>query len=132
MDKETKEFLENLMNQMNSKFDKMEDSFQGLEDKFQGLENRFQGLDNKFQRLEDRFQGTENELKIFRKEANNRFDHLESGQRQIKALVEDMDPKNANRHLELKESIEDLRKNLTNVEIITSSNWNEIARLKKI
>lgn len=33
---------------------------------------------------------------------------------------------------EIMGSIESLRKDLANVEIITSSNWNEIAKLKKI
>lgn len=57
---------------------------------------------------------------------------LKKGQEEIKSLIQELDPKNANRHLELKESIDELRKDLTNVEIITSSNWNEIAKLKKI
>lgn len=96
MDKETKEFLENMIIQINTRFESME-----------------------------------NELKDFRKEANNRFTNLEEVQKEIKALIEELEPKNANRHLELKESINDLRKDLTNVEIITSSNWNEIAKLKK-
>ncbi len=87
-----------------------------------------------------------NELQDFRKETNNRFDdverrfnsleegqnNLKEGQKEIKVLIEELDPKNANRHLELKDSINELRKDLTNVEIITSSNWNEIAKLKKI
>ena len=80
-----------------------------------------------------------NELQDFRKETNNRFDgletkvdNLESGQEEIKALIQELDPKNATRHLELKKDIEELRKDLVNVEIITSSNWNEIAKLKQV
>lgn len=61
----------------------------------------------------------------------NDIKELKTGQEEIKELILELEPKNANRHLELKESIEELRQDLTNVEIITSSNWNEIAKLKK-
>lgn len=61
----------------------------------------------------------------------NDIKELKTGQEEIKELILELEPKNANRHLELKESIEGLRQDLTNVEIITSSNWNEIAKLKK-
>ncbi|MCR1900194.1 hypothetical protein NSA47_14600 [Irregularibacter muris] len=57
---------------------------------------------------------------------------LEEGQQKIRMLLEELEPKNANRHLELKESIKELRKDVNNVEIITSSNWNDIAKLKSI
>ncbi len=53
MDKEAREFLENMMGQINSRFESME-----------------------------------TELKSFRQETNNRFDNLESGQKEIKTLVE--------------------------------------------
>ena len=61
----------------------------------------------------------------------NDIKELKTGQEEIKELILELEPKNANRHLELKESIEELRQDLTNVEIITSSNWNEIAKLKQ-
>ena len=75
----------------------------------------------------------------FRKETNNRFDSLEvqvkelkTGQEEIKALVGELDPKNANRHIELKDSIDQLRKDLSTVEIVTASNYSDIARLKSV
>ncbi len=55
---------------------------------------------------------------------------LQNGQKEIKKLVGELDPKNANRHLELKESIDQLRKDLSTVEIVTASNYSDIARLK--
>lgn len=70
---------------------------------------------------------------------NSRIDTLErdvkelkDGQQDIKALINNLEPVNANRHLELTGAISELRKDLTNVEIITSSNWNEIAKLKAV
>lgn len=70
-------------------------------------------------------------LKEELKPIKNDIKELKTGQEEIKELILELEPKNANRHLELKESIEGLRQDLTNVEIITSSNWNEIAKLKK-
>lgn len=55
---------------------------------------------------------------------------LQNGQKEIKEMVGELDPKNATRHLELKESIDQLRKDLSTVEIVTASNYSDIARLK--
>lgn len=57
---------------------------------------------------------------------------LKEGQEEIKTMIGELDPKNANRHLELKDSIEQLRKDLSTVEIVTASNYSDIARLKNI
>lgn len=55
---------------------------------------------------------------------------LQNGQKEIKEMIGELDPKNANRHLELKDSIDQLRKDLSTVEIVTASNYSDIARLK--
>lgn len=57
---------------------------------------------------------------------------LKKGQEEIKVLVSELDPKNANRHLQLNEKIDELRKDLNAVEIVTSKNWNDIAQLKAV
>ena len=55
---------------------------------------------------------------------------LKTGQEEIKTMLGELDPKNATRHLELKDSIDQLRKDLSTVEIVTASNYSDIARLK--
>ena len=55
---------------------------------------------------------------------------LKKGQEEIKTMLGELDPKNATRHLELKDSIDQLRKDLSTVEIVTASNYSDIARLK--
>ena len=45
-------------------------------------------------------------------------------------MLGELDPKNATRHLELKDSIDQLRKDLSTVEIVTASNYSDIAKLK--
>ena len=55
---------------------------------------------------------------------------LQNGQKEIKEMLGELDPKNATRHLELKDSIDQLRKDLSTVEIVTASNYSDIARLK--
>lgn len=57
---------------------------------------------------------------------------LKTGQEEIKSMVGELDPQNANRHLELKDSIDQLRKDLSTVEIVTASNYSDIARLKSV
>ena len=57
---------------------------------------------------------------------------LKTGQEEIKEILGELDPKNANRHLELKDSIDQLRKDLSTVEIVTASNYADIAKLKRV
>ena len=70
------------------------------------------------------------------KEGQNRLEgqikELKIGQEEIKAMVGELDPQNANRHIELKDSINQLRKDLSTVEIVTASNYSDIARLKNV
>lgn len=57
---------------------------------------------------------------------------LKEGQKEIKALISELDPKNANRHVELTEKIDELRKDLSTVEIVTANNYAALAKLKAV
>ncbi|WP_157629738.1 hypothetical protein [Clostridium cellulovorans] len=47
-------------------------------------------------------------------------------------MITELDPKNANKHMELTDKIDEFRKDLNDVEIVMSKNWNDIAKLKSI
>lgn len=121
MDKETREFLETMQKGIEEFKNEMQEFRKETNTRFDGVEDRFHGLE-----------GQVKELKTGQEKLEIGQEKLGKGQKEIKTLIEELDPKNANRHLELKESIDGLRKDLTNVEIITSSNWNEIAKLKNV
>ncbi len=55
---------------------------------------------------------------------------LEEGQKEIKEMLRELDPKDDNRYLELKDSIDQLKEDLSTFEIIIASNYSNIARLK--
>jgi len=64
---------------------------------------------------------------------------LKEGQQEIKALITELDPKNANRHLEISnklsevsEKVDLLRHDLNKVEVVTSQNAFEIQYLKAV
>ena len=57
---------------------------------------------------------------------------LKVNQEDIKILLTDLEPKNGNRHVEIIDSINDLRKDLSTVEIVTANNYADIAKLKAI
>ena len=77
---------------------------------------------------------------ILRKILNETLDEkLKSIHNEIKDIensIQEVESVNAARYVELMNSIKDLRKDLrkdiTNVEIITSSNWNNIAKIKLV
>lgn len=78
--------------------------------------------------LKEELEPIKNDIKEL-KESQNR---LEDGQEEIKTMLGELDPKNANRHIELKDSIDQLRKDLSTVEIVTASNYSDLARLKSV
>ena len=89
MDKESREFLENMSNHLNMRFDNLS---------VQVKENT------------DMLRGLEENAKITRAEID----------------------KVGNDVIHIKGNIEAPRKDISNVEIITSSNWNDIAKLKAV
>jgi archaellum component FlaC len=89
MDKETREFLENMYNHINMRFDNIS---------VQVKENT------------DMLKGLEENAKVTRAE--------------IEKIANDV--------VHMKGDIEALRKDISNVEIITSSNWADIAKLKAV
>ncbi len=86
MDKETRDFLENMQAEFKSGFERVE----------------------------------------------TRLDKLETGQEELKAIIGELEAKNANRHLELQESIYQLQKDFSTVEVVTASNYEYIAKLKSV
>ena len=70
---------------------------------------------------------------------DNRLNNLEEGQQKIKDLVADLDPRNANRHIEIvgkvdgvANKVELLRQDMNKVEVVTSQNSYEIQYLKAV
>src|SRR5699024_2638221 len=113
-------------------FSKRQDRFEESQEEFSKRQDRFEESQEEFRKDIKGLKEGQQSIEKGQEKLEKGQERLEKGQREIRQLVEELDPKNANRHRELQASINELRKNLTNVEIITSSNWNEIARLKKI
>ena len=70
--------------------------------------------------------------KILNETLDEKLKPIHNDIKDIKNLIQEVESVNAARHVELMNSIKDLRKDITNVEIITSSNWNDIAKLKSV
>lgn len=108
--------------------ERLEISQERLEDRQKELENGQQRLENK----QDKLQNSQERLEQGQEGLKVDVGELQRGQKEIKELIEDLDPKNASRHLELKNNIDQLRKDLSTVEIVTASNYSDIVRLKNI
>ncbi|OLS02291.1 hypothetical protein [Tissierella creatinophila] len=121
MDRETREFLEGIQAGMNE------------------IRNEMKSFKDEMKSVKDEMKSVKDEIQDFRNETNQRFDRvegrlekLEAGQEEIKNILQELEPLNASRHLELKQSIDDLRKDLSTVEIVTASNYAYIAKLKSV
>jgi len=113
MDKEILEILKKLDNKVDS-----------LGNKVDSLGNKFDSLEGKFDRLEERFDGLE-----------GKFNNLELGQVRIEKKLDGVIEQTANLtefRTETKDGIEAIKKDLNKVEIVTASNWADVAKLKAI
>ena len=57
---------------------------------------------------------------------------LKLGQEKLISKLDEIESVNATRHTDMMNDISDIKDNLNNVEIITSKNWNDIAKLKAV
>lgn len=129
MDMETRAFLENMSNNINTRFDSLDTKFEGLETKFEGLETKFEGLETKFEGLETKFEGLDTKfdgLSAQVKENTHMLKALEENAKVTRAEIE----KIATDVVYMNGNIEALRKDVYNIEIITSNNWSDIIKLK--
>ena len=121
MDKETRDFLENMQAEFKSGFERVETRLDKLETRLDKLETRLDKLETRLGQVETRLGQVE-----------TRLDKLETGQEELKAIIGELEAKNANRHLELQESIYQLQKDFSTVEVVTASNYEYIAKLKSV
>jgi len=82
--------------------------FKTINVKLDGLENKFSGMESRQNEIFQVVKGLEHSTEVNKAEQD----------------------KMANDIAHIKGDVEGLRKDLANVEIITSSNWNDIAKLK--
>ncbi|QUH21635.1 hypothetical protein HYG84_10765 [Alkaliphilus sp. B6464] len=71
-------------------------------------------------------------LSEFREETKENFSALFNKVEGIENKLDDIESNNANRHLDLGSGMNALREDLNAIEIVTSKNWNDIAKLKTV
>lgn len=120
-----------------SKFDSMENRLGTMESRFDSMETRFE---SRFDSMETKISSVETDVKEikkdlvsvkaqtdilteFREETIKRFDILEY-------KLDDIEAKNAERHVTMNSSIVSIKEDLSRVEINTAENWRDIAKMK--
>jgi outer membrane murein-binding lipoprotein Lpp len=109
---------------LSTKVDNLSDKVDNLSDKYNKLSDKVDNLSNKYDKLSDKVDN----LSVQVKENTSLLIALEENAKITRAEVE----KISNDVVHIKGDVQALRKDLTNVEIITSSNWTEIAKLKAV
>lgn len=106
---------------INKRLDNMDSDMKDLKSDIQALK---QGQATAEERL------TRIEAKVDTIEA--KVDTVEAKVDTIDSKLDTVEAHNASRHVEIRDEIIDIKKNITAVEIVTAKNWNEIATLKAI
>ena len=114
--------IDTRFDKIEARFDNLETRFDGLEIRFDNLETRFDGLEAKVDSLETRFDGLETKV-----------DRLEIGQGEIKReirVITEQTVELSEFRFEVNEKLDRLTDEFNTMEIITSKNWTDIAKLK--
>mgnify|MGYP000957600617 FL=1 len=104
-------------------------------EKLSGLEEGQKDLTEKVVKLEEGqkdLTGKVVKLEEGQKDLTKQIGELKEGQNEIKNFMVEVEAKNANRHIEMMKEINGLREDLNTVELVTSKNWNDIAKLKSV
>ncbi|SNS48846.1 hypothetical protein SAMN05446037_101162 [Anaerovirgula multivorans] len=106
----------------------MENLLKEILAKINSMDNKINAMDNKINSMDDKINVMDNKINTLQSDV----EHLKVGQEKIKDHLMELDSKNADRHLTITGEIEDLRRSVGSLEIITSKNWNDLARLKHV
>jgi len=120
------EKLGTLENRLDDKLGALENR---LDDKLGALENR---LDNKLHKNTVLLENLTSKLEVV---AEVQISHMGQNEKAHDDIVENIGKKTDVLELAIKDTssdVKEIKKGLLNVEIITSSNWNDIAKLKSI
>ncbi len=135
--------------QTNKKFDGIDERFNDIDKKFDGIDKKFGGIDKKFGGIDKRFKDLTGQLNAFEKRTDKRFDDVDDKIETLGIQVkENTDMLKALRHsaevnkaehdkmmvdmAHVQGDVKAIRKDLSNVEILTANNYADIAKLKAV
>ena len=121
----------NAIAEMGKQINGLSNQFEGFRKKVDSLEARFDTFEARFDTLEgkvDALEGKVDALQIQTKENTEILKALQHSAEVNKAEHDKM----TNDIAHIKGDIESIKKDIVKVELVTSSNWNEIANLKAV
>lgn len=121
--------FENFREEVNTRFSNLEGRFDSLEGKVDNLEGRFDTLEGKVDNLEGRFDTLEGKVDALQIQTKENTEILKALQYSAEVNKAEHD-KMTNDITHIKGNLESIKKDLIQVELVTSSNWNEITILK--
>ena len=110
--------------EVNTKFDKIDKQFEEVNTKFDKIDKQFDGVNTKFDKIDKQFDGVNSKLI----KVDSRFDRVE---KKLDAII-DQTVILTEFRTEVNLKLDRIEGDLNNVEIITSKNWNDIAKLKAV
>ena len=120
-----------MLKSMDSKFDKIDKRLDGIDKRLDGIDKRLDGIDKRLDKVEQRLDKVE-----------QRLDGVEQRQDEMYTILRGMEEKfetNKAEHdrmsvdiAEIKGDVKTIRKDLSQVEMVTANNWADIAKLKAI
>lgn len=72
------------------------------------------------------------ELKTGQEEIKKRLDNIEAKQNENLDMLRNLEAKNADRHREISNDIEELKQDFNTIEKVTAKNWKDIADIKDL
>lgn len=131
MDKEAREFMEKMFNQVNIRFDNLSDQFKDLSGEVKILSSNYKDLSTEVKTLSSNYKGLSTEVKGLSAQVKENTDLLKGLEENAKVTRAEID-KISNYVVHIKGDVAAIKKDLCRVEEATANNWADIAKLKAV
>ena len=118
--------LESKMDSLDSRMDSLDSRVGSLESKMNSLDSRVGSIESKINSLDSMVTTLQSDVQIIKTDVKV----LQLGQKRIENKLDDLEAKNANRHIEITTELKHLESAISKMEIVTAENWSELARIK--
>lgn len=120
------DLLEKMYMEFTQKFEDMSNQLRKTDSRVDSIEGRLDNIEGKVDSIEGRLDNLEGKVNCI----EGRLDNIEGGVQGLKNLITEVDKKNDARYTALSSKIDEQGKSFQTMEIVTASNYADIARLK--
>jgi chromosome segregation ATPase len=131
MDKELLEFLQNMQQQMNERFNTIDKRFNIIDKRLDSIDKRIDSMDKRIDSMDKRIDSMDKRIDLIQEQVTENTHLLKALEENAKVTRAEQE-KLSYKISEIEGDTKSIKKDLGTVELVTANNWSDIVRLKAI